>query len=89
MDSKANVLIQDRRLRHGCPGAITKNAIKQRDLITTNIQERAWYAPCLKSAMRTTQNFLNKGCVRPTVFVIRAEAKSPALPLLECAVPLA
>ena len=45
--------------------------------------------PALKCAMRTAQNGSNQVCVRLTVFVIKTEAKSPTLPLLECVAPLA
>ena len=39
--------------------------------------------------MRTIQIHPEQGSVRPTVFAIKVEAKSPALRLLEHVVPLA
>jgi len=47
-----------------------------------------WYMPCSPSDMQTTQNPISADSVCPTAFAIMAEAKSPALSLLECVVPL-
>jgi hypothetical protein len=48
-----------------------------------------WYVGCSGKAMQTTQNPDKTDSVCPSASVITAEAKSPALKLLECAVPLA